>query len=61
MLETFSVASVNRHLTLLRAILNRGIRDGRLDPAKKPANASGSRAVEFLSWGRGFESRRERH
>jgi integrase len=37
MLETLSVASVNRHMTLLRAILNRGIRDGRLDPAKKPA------------------------
>jgi integrase len=37
MLDTLSVASVNRHLTLLRAILNRGIRDGRLDPAKKPA------------------------
>jgi hypothetical protein len=28
MLDTVSVASVNRHLTLLRAILNRGVRDG---------------------------------
>ncbi len=37
MLETLSVASVNRHLTLLRAILNRAVRDGRLDVSKKPA------------------------
>jgi integrase len=37
MLKTLSVASVNRHLTLLRAILNRAVRDGRLDASKKPA------------------------
>jgi integrase len=37
MLQTLSVASVNRHLTLLRAILNRAVRDGRLDMEKNPA------------------------
>lgn len=37
MLKMLSVASVNRHLTLLRAILNRAVRDGRLEVSKKPA------------------------
>jgi integrase len=37
MLGSLSVASVNRHLTLFRAILNRAVRDGRVEPQNVPA------------------------